>query len=387
MKPIAVTHATDRESMSFLFVRVAADDGSIGYGEACDSYGCSYASVLATMVSDVFAPLVIGQPIDDGATSAEVIGDRLRLFTRRRLGEGWIAAQARSAVELAVWDLIGRQAGTSVSHLIGRHRDRVQVYASMGFLEEGDAKEHIDSVRPLLERGVTGIKTRVGPQWQRDLSILAEMRDLLEDRVELMVDGSEIFTLPTAFEIAGHLAELGVRWFEEPIPQSSRFGIAELARRSPVPIAYGEHLFGPNEAIEAMARGELHVLQPDASTCGGLLAARAMAAAATGFGVRVVPHVCAGPVSLAANLHLAATVPAIRMIEYPPVLAGVWERFAGTSQFGPDAVVDGTLAVPDAPGLGVVLDERAASAASYCPPGARVAGTVGGIPDRFTGDR
>jgi L-alanine-DL-glutamate epimerase-like enolase superfamily enzyme len=162
VEPIAVTDLTDREPMSFLFVRVAADDGLVGYGEACDSYGCSYASVLATMISDVFAPLVIGQPIGEGAFGAEAIGDRLRLFTRRRLGEGWIAAHARSAIELAVWDLIGRRAGTSVSHLIGRRRDRVEVYASMGFLEEGDAKEHIDSVRPLLERGVTGIKTRVG---------------------------------------------------------------------------------------------------------------------------------------------------------------------------------------------------------------------------------
>ena len=66
--------------------------------------------------------------------------------------------------------------------------------------------------------------------------------------------------------------------------------------------------------VDAMRNGELLVLQPDASTC-GLAEARAMAAAAAGFGVRVVPHVCAGPIALAAGLHLAATVPAIRMIE------------------------------------------------------------------------
>ena len=201
-----------------------------------------------------------------------------------------------------------------------------------------------------------------------------------------MVDGSETYTVATATLVADALADLGVTWFEEPVPQPSHAGIAELAARSPVPLAYGEHLYGVTEAIEAMRNGELLVLQPDASTC-GLAEARAMAAAAAGFGVRVVPHVCAGPISLAANLHLAATVPAIRMIEYPPVLEGVWNRFGAGADFGVGAIVDGTLAVPGAPGLGVDLDEAAAAASPYRPPGTRVAGTVGGLPDRFTGDR
>ena len=108
-----------------------------------------------------------------------------------------------------------------------------------------------------------------------------------------------------------------------------------------------------------MRRGQLHVLQPDASTCGGLAEARRMADAAAPFGVRVVPHVCAGPISLAANLHLAATVPAIRLIEYPPSLAEAWSTFGAGIELGPNAIVDGKLAVPDGPGLGVELDEDA----------------------------
>ena len=88
-----------------------------------------------------------------------------------------------------------------------------------------------------------------------------------------------------------------------------------------------------------------------------------MAQAAVPFGVRVVPHVCAGPVSLAANLHLAATVPAIRLIEYPPSLAPSWSTF-GDVDFGPQAIVDGMLTVPTAAGLGVELDETAATSAS-----------------------
>lgn len=369
--------------MSFCFVRVTTQDGTVGYGEACDSYGCSYASVVATLVHDVFAPLIVGQPLE----AVEPLADRMRLFTRRRLGDQWVAVHARSAVELALWDVAGKAAGASVSSLLGRVRDRVEVYASSVFLEEGKAAFHADLLAPLLERGVSKVKVRVGPDWESDLATLAELRALLDPRVQLMVDGSEIFTLPTALDVADALHALGVRWFEEPLPQGARAGIEELARRSPVPIAYGEHLFGADEAIDAMRRGQLQVLQPDASTCGGLAEARRMAAAATGFGVRVVPHVCAGPVSLAANLHLAATVPAIRLIEYPPSLVGCWSTFAPASPFGPDAIDAGMLAVPTAPGLGVALDEGAVAAHPYQAPGARVAGTVGGLPDRFVGDR
>ena len=174
---------------------------------------------------------------------------------------------------------------------------------------------------------MTKVKLRIGPDWEADLDTLAEVRSLLGPRIQLMVDGSEIFTLPTAQRVATALHGLDVQWFEEPLPQGNRAGIESLARTSPVAIAYGEHLFGADDAIDAMRREQLQVLQPDASTCGGLAEARRMAQAAVPFGVRVVPHVCAGPVSLAANLHLAATVPAIRLIEYPPSLAQSWSTF------------------------------------------------------------
>lgn len=378
-----VTFGTGRDTMSFCFVRVETDDGFVGVGEACDSYGCSYASVVRTIVEDVFAPLLVGQTL----AAVEPLADRMRLFTRRRLGDQWVAVHARSAVELALWDALGKAAGRSVASIVGQVRDRVEVYASSVFLEEGPPAFHAEFLAPLLERGVTKVKVRVGPDWEADLATLGDLRSLLGPRIQLMVDGSEIFTLPTALAVADRLHALGVHWFEEPLPQGARAGIEELARRSPVPIAYGEHLFGLDEAIDAMRHGQLQVLQPDASTCGGLAEARRMAAAAVPFGVRVVPHVCAGPISLAANLALAATVPAVRLIEYPPSLVGAWRTFGTGPAVGPEAIVDGTLAVPDGPGLGIGLDEAAVAAHPYQLPGARVAGTVGGLPDRFVGDR
>jgi len=383
VEPVACTFGTDREQMSFLFVRVVGDDGTEGWGEVCDSYGCSYAGVLGHLIDEVFAPLVVGHEL----ISVDLLADRLRLFTRRRLGDQWVAPQARAGIEIALWDLAGQAAGRSVSSILGRCRDRVEVYASCGFLEEGPAEHHYELLRPLLDRGVHKVKVRTGPEWRADLDTLRKLQPMLGAGVELMVDASETYTLPTARELAAALVEFDVRWIEEPLPQGARAGIEALVAASPVPVAYGEHLFGLDDALEAMRRRQLDVLQPDAATAGGIGEARRMALAAAAFGVRVVPHVCAGPVALAANLHVAASVPGIRCVEYPPTLLPVWETFGTGAPLTLDAIDDGHLAVPDTPGLGVGIDPAAAAAHPYRPPGARVAGTTTGLPDRFVGDR
>ena len=381
--PLTATFPFERDPLSYCFVRIETDTGLVGYGEACDSYGCSFANVLATVIDDALAPLVIGQEVD----SVDRLADRMRLFTRRRLGDQAVAPQARSAVEIALWDLAGQQARRSVSALLGRARDRVPIYASSVFLEEGPADWHLDLLQPLLDRGVTMVKVRVGPEWRPDLSTLTEIRAALDPSIELMVDGSEIFTLPTALEVAAKLHDLGVMWFEEPLPQNERAGIEQLVDRSPVAIAYGEHLSSNLDALEVLTRQQATVLQPDASTCGGISEARRMAATAAYFGARVVPHVCAGPISLAANLHVAASVPVIRAIEYPYTMAPSWAAFSPGAALGTDTIEDGTIAVPDGPGLGLTLDEAAVAAHRYRAPGARVAGSRAGLPDRFVGDR
>lgn len=393
VRPIAVTLELDREPMSFFFVRVETDSGLVGYGESCDSYGCSYAGVLATVVADAFAPLLIGEPLG----AVDLHAERLRLWTRRRLGDQWVAAQARSAVEIALWDLLGKARERSVAELLGQVRAMVPVYASIGFLEEGPAEHHLEQLEPFLSRGVRYVKLRVGPEWAKDLATLAEVRATLDSGVAIMVDGSECFTLPTALEIAHRLHGLGVVWFEEPLPQGERAAIEELASRSPVAIAYGEHLFGRDDSLDALRRRQLSVLQPDASTCGGIGELRRIAEVAASFGARVVPHVCAGPISLAANLHCAGGVSNIRLIEYPPSLAGAWDALGVGAPLGPASIIDGALAVPGGHGLGVALDEKVAAANPYRAP-RRLAGVrVGavdtasdarrGLPDRFVGDR
>lgn len=381
--PIPVTLESAREPMSLSFVRVETDTGLVGYGEACDSYGATYAGVIGEIVTQAFAPMLLGHDL----VTVEPVVERLRLSTRRRLGDKGVAGQALSSVEIALWDLVSQAAGRSVSQELGQVRDRVAVYASSTFLDEGPAPFHADLLAPLLERGVRLAKVRLGPQWQQDLRTLTELRGLLPADVELMIDGSDTFTLATATQVAERLADLDIRWFEEPIPQGNRAAIAALSAKSRVPIAYGEHLYGREDALAALADDGVQVLQPDASTSGGIAEARAMAGLATYYGARVVPHTCAGPVALAANLALAASVRTISLIEYPFFLAPAWDALGASEQFGIEAIEDGSLPVPSGPGLGFRLADDVAEQFPYQLPGARVVGTVGGVLDRFVGDR
>ena len=380
VEAVPITFLHGREPLAYCFVRLTADDGTVGWGEACDSFGCTWAGVVGHCIEEALAPLLVGED----PRQPELAAAKLRAWTRRRLGDHGVALHAISAVELACWDLAGRAAGASTVDLpgVGRVRDAVPVYASSVFLEEGSPEWHVDLLRPCLDRGVTAVKLRMGPEWEADVATLAGVRDLVGDGVALMVDGNECFTVPTALAIAGRLADLDVRWFEEPVPQHHRAAIEEVVGRSPVPIAYGEHLFGVHDFTDCLARRQADVLQPDAALSGGFAECRRIAALAAPHGVRVVPHCAAGPVALAANLQLAASVPSIGLLEYPYPLAEMWAVTAPTAALGPDALRDGCLAVLPGPGFGVDLDADALAERPYAAPGPRA-----GLPTRFQGDR
>jgi L-alanine-DL-glutamate epimerase-like enolase superfamily enzyme len=369
VEAVPFTFWHDREPLSYCLVRVEGDDGTVGWGEACDSFGCTWASVVQTLVADALGPLAVGEPADPAAVT-----HKLRSWTRRRLGEQWVTMQAVSGIELAVWDLLGRARGESVATMLGTSAGRaahVPVYASSVFLEEGSVDWHLSLLGPCLAGGVGAVKFRIGLDWARDLETLAGLCEELTPGVEVMVDGNENYTVATALAIADRLAELGIGWFEEPVPQSDRAAIEEVVRRSPVPIAYGEHLFGVGDFDDAVRHGQAGVLQPDPATCGGLVEARRIAEAGLGAGRRVVPHSAAGPVALAAALHLAAATPGLEMVECPYPLAECWQAVAPASSLSPADLVDGALPLPAGPGFGIEVDEGRVRSLPYQAPGPR----------------
>jgi L-alanine-DL-glutamate epimerase-like enolase superfamily enzyme len=347
--------STDFSVMTLFLVRLTTNDGLVGYGESCDSFGVSYPGVLANIVDDILAPTMLGLDI----SAARLALDASQARVRRTLGNRTSVAQARSALHIALTDLAAQAAGASIS-ANGRVRDSVEIYAGNShFLESRDAAGHRELLAPLLEKGVTKFKMRIGADWRKAMRVLADLRTQLDDPIDLMVDGSELFSIAESLEMASILQSLRISWFEEPV-DSGRFGaIAQVARASAVPIAYGEHFSAPEYAMDAMELSAISVIQPDASICGGIEAAREMAVAALGRGARVVMHLHGSPVSFAANLHVAATVPEVDLIEYPFHFSPAHNRLAPSAGFGIDAIVDGRIAIPTGIGLGVELDHRA----------------------------
>ena len=198
------------QPMNLLCVRVETEGAIVGYGEVCDSYGCNYGRSIQMVIEEALSPLLIGEDLD----SVERLTGKMRGWTRRRLGDQGMSIQAISGVEIALWDLLGKVEGKSVSQILGRFRDQIPVYASSTFLEEGPPEFHLELIEPCLKQGVRGVKVRIGLDYRRDLKTLEGLRKLLGDDIRIMVDGSEHFSVLTALEIARRLNDIGVSFFE-----------------------------------------------------------------------------------------------------------------------------------------------------------------------------
>jgi D-galactarolactone cycloisomerase len=352
------------QPMNLVYVRVESDEGLVGYGEICDSYGCNYGRSMQAVVEEALGPLILGQTPDN----IELLAAKMRGWTRRRLGDQWMIIQAISGVEIALWDLKGKAEGKSISKMLGRFQDAIRVYASGTFLEEGSPETHLELFRPCLEQGVTAVKSRIGFDYKRDLKTLAGIRKLLGDDIQIMIDGSEHFSVLTALEIARGLRDLNVLFFEEPIPQCDLEGIERLVDKSPVPIAYGEHMFTVYDFQACLSRRRADVVQPDAATCGGILEGRSIAGLARSSGAPVVLHSCAGPIALAANVHLAASAANVLMLEYALTVDRVWKDMLHDPILSPKAIRNGALPVPVGPGLGISIDEEMWGRHPFNPP-------------------
>jgi L-alanine-DL-glutamate epimerase-like enolase superfamily enzyme len=276
-------------------------------------------------------------------------------WLRRRQGTTWLVAQAISGVEIALWDLVGRAAGRPVSALVGPVlRASVPIYATGLALSQGDVAVQRAFFAPLVARGLSGVKVRLGPSYASELAALARVREALGPDIAIGVDANESFSPKTAALIAERLAELGVAFFEEPIPRTDPRALAWLVRTSKVPIAYGEHVHTA-AGFRELADGALaEIWQPDVTACGGFIESRAIAALAAERGKRISPHSATTPLGIAANLHAASLAPTLWRMEWSATAVEELGAFFDGAAFLSAPITDGAVPVPGGPGLGIV---------------------------------
>lgn len=273
------------------------------------------------------------------------------------------------AIELALWDAIGKAAGLPLYKLWGKDKDRVRAYASLVELRSPEQRAE-DALR-FLEMGYRAIKLRLhAPTLREDVAQVEAVRAAVGDRMEIMVDanqaqepgtpGSEgdlVWGYERALATCRELAALGVVWMEEPLGRFEFDNLTRLAAASDVPIAGGENNVGLHEFRLMIDRDCYDVVQPDALVSAGLSGLRKVAAYAELHHKQMAPHHGGSGVGVAAHLHLSASCrnsPYVELLQEPPVLPV--ETFQGllTEPLIPDA--EGNVHLPDGPGLGIELN-------------------------------
>ncbi|AJG24560.1 mandelate racemase/muconate lactonizing enzyme family protein [Cupriavidus basilensis] len=318
-------------------VRIRCDDGAEGTGYAY-TIGTGGSSVMA-LLRDHLAPRLIGRD----PAQIEAIWREL-LFATHATSVGAITSLALAAIDTALWDWRCRRDGQPLWLAAGGAQPRVPVYTTEGGWLHLDADTLVSEAVAAREAGFRGAKLKVGrARASEDVARLAAVRDAVGDGFELMVDANQCFTAAEAIRRAPHYAELGIAWFEEPLPADDIGGHVRLAASTSVPIAVGESLYSPGQFAEYVRQGACGIVQADVARIGGITPWLKVAHLAEAHNLSICPHFL-----MELHVSLCAAVPNAAWVEYIPQL----DEIAASSV----RIEAGHAIAPDAPGLGIEWD-------------------------------
>ena len=333
-----------------VLVRVESADGAVGWGEVWANFPSCGAEHRARLVTGTLAPRLLGARFDSPAAAFVALERGVRTLALQSAEWGPLA-QALAGIDIALWDLVTRRAGVPLAQALGARAGAVAVYAS-GINLEGAG----ESVARSRAAGYRVFKVKVGFGRERDLAGAREAAAALHPGEQLMLDANQAWDLEQAIAMARALAELEPRWLEEPLPADRP--VAEwrvLAAQAPMPLAGGENLRGLQTFEAAIESGVLGVIQPDACKWGGITGCLAVARAVRAAGRRYCPHFLGAGIGLMASAHLLAAAGGDGLLEVDTNFNPLREALAA-----PFPKVEGSLALPPAPGLGVAPElERA----------------------------
>lgn len=364
MKITAITTTVvNAELRNWVFVKVETDQpGLYGWGEATLEWK---TRAVVGAVADL-APLLIGRDPRDLEQAVRV----MKKHSFWRLGV--IGMSAVSGIEIALWDIAGKLYGVPVWRLIGgKVRDRVKVYTHLGMgemravYETADEAPLLAHAERLLSRGYRALKAVLVPytHYHAALPALAKvarlasaLRQAVGPEVEIMVDfHGRPATAAAALAYLEAIAPARPMFAEEVLPPGETAALVAVAARSPVALATGERLIDRAEFDALFRTRAIAIAQPDICHCGGLGEAKKIAAMAEACSIGVAPHNPLGPIAGAAALHFAVSTPN-HVIQEEMVGAVPW--YADVVH-GPIRLIDGSWQIPEAPGLGVEVDEAA----------------------------
>jgi galactonate dehydratase len=349
---------------NWVFVIVETDAGLRGLGEA--TLGLSTRPVEGAL-AELKRFLIGADPLDIPAVW-------------ERMARGWylptdaVQLTAMSGVEIACWDLLGKELGAPLYRLLGgAARSRVPLYANGWYRGPREPEAFAARAREVVADGFKGLKLdpfgeargQLKAQDEaRALEIVAAVREAIGPHVELMIEAHDRFDVPTAIRLGRRLEPFRIAWFEAPVHSTDIEALVRVAGEVPVPVAAGERFATPAEFARLAASRTVLIWQPETLSIGGVWGVQQIAALGLAYGASLPPHNARGPVCTAVNAHLATWLPNLRLQEFfvEGAVPAAYEVVPGTPRAD-----GGWLEPPAGPGLGVELDEAAAARYPYDP--------------------
>lgn len=318
-----------------LLIRLETDTGLVGWGETPDDW---LTKTYEGTPEDLLRKQAVGRdPFDIEGWYAE-----------NKLGSTFLA----SGVEMALWDLIGKATGQPLYRLLGGAvRKKIELAACMGIRPYAEAKE---IARGYLEQGFTTLKTKAGRRAEEDLEMVRGIRDGVGDKLKLRIDPNQGYAPEVAFPLARDLEKYNLEYFEQPMPQAYIGESALLRRHTTTPIALNESVTTAQVSLQILQLHAADVLLPDTYQCGGILAVKKVATLCEAANVPCVFH-CAHDLGLktAAMLHVVASTP-----NFPLANDCTYYGLVDDILSPLHSIERGHMPVPEAPGLGVTVDEK-----------------------------
>jgi len=354
----------------WILVKLTTDTGIVGWGEC---YASSIGPVaMKAVIEDVFARHMQGQNPED-----------IELMFRRVYSSGFTQRPdltvigAFSGMEIACWDILGKDRDRPVYALLGgKMNDQVRAYTYLYPLPHHDLgafwsspEMAAESAADCVARGFTAIKfDPAGPYTLRgghmpamsdisqSVAFCKAIRAAVGDKADLLFGTHGQFTTAGAIRLGQALEPYSPLWFEEPIPPDNIAEMAKVAGAVRIPISTGERLTTKAEFAPVLRAGAATILQPALGRAGGIWEMKKVAAMAEVYNAQMAPHLYAGPVEWAANIHLAVSIPNILMCET------IETPFHDALIKSSIRVESGFIKAPTAPGLGIEVDEALARA-------------------------
>jgi L-alanine-DL-glutamate epimerase-like enolase superfamily enzyme len=323
-----------------VLVTVDSDEGITGEGLLW-TFGESRLPVLDAMVRNLAQRIVGRDPHEVSGLWRELWGEI------NFLGHKGVTIFALAALDMAMWDMVGKAHGEPVHRRLGKARDRVRAYHSGGLWITRSLDELVAEAKRFKAEGFTAMKMRFGlPRWQDDAERCAAVREAVGPEITLMADANQAFSVNHAIRLGRAIEQYDLAWFEEPVQAYDLAGSARVAAALDTPIASGETEYTRYGFRDMLERGSADVLMPDLQRVGGVTEFVKVAHMADAFDVPISPHVYTEQ-----SLQLCAALSNIEITEYMPWFQPLYNEAL--------EIEDGEILIPDRPGLGFTFNPDA----------------------------